>query len=225
LRRHFWKILGFVVICVSLALIISYRLTPIYESTTTVDIDFRTPTGIVGQEAAQTYYNDADQFLATQVKLIESDSVLRPVAERYRLLERPEESGDLDPEELLRSWESPILLKKLKVKRPPNTHLLQISYRSTDRQLAADVSNSIADSYLQHTFNIRYKAAAGLSRFMEKQLEELKVRMERSSGALAGYEKELNIINPVEKTNILSSRLLELNTEYTKAQADRVAKE
>ena len=33
------------------------------------------------------------------------------------------------------------------------------------------------------------------------------------------------MINPEEKTNILSARLLELNTEYTKAQAKRVAKE
>ena len=33
------------------------------------------------------------------------------------------------------------------------------------------------------------------------------------------------MINPEEKTNILSARLLELNSEYTKAQAERVAKE
>ena len=33
------------------------------------------------------------------------------------------------------------------------------------------------------------------------------------------------MINPEEKTNILSARLLQLNTEYTKAQADRVSKE
>jgi succinoglycan biosynthesis transport protein ExoP len=49
--------------------------------------------------------------------------------------------------------------------------------------------------------------------------------MERSGAALAQFERELNVINPEEKTNILSARLLELNTEFTKAQADRVAKE
>ena len=32
----------------------------------------------------------------------------------------------------------------------------------------------------------------------------------------------MNVINPEEKTNILSARLLQLNTEYTKAQAERV---
>ena len=39
------------------------------------------------------------------------------------------------------------------------------------------------------------------------------------------FERELNVINPEEKTNILSARLLQLNTEYTNAQADRVRKE
>ena len=33
------------------------------------------------------------------------------------------------------------------------------------------------------------------------------------------------MINPEEKTSILSARLLELNSEYTKTQADRVKKE
>ncbi|HEY2019201.1 MAG TPA: polysaccharide biosynthesis tyrosine autokinase [Bryobacteraceae bacterium] len=60
---------------------------------------------------------------------------------------------------------------------------------------------------------------------MEKQLEELKVKMERSSGALVQFERELNVISPEEKTSILSARLLQLNTEYTNAQSDRVRKE
>ena len=57
------------------------------------------------------------------------------------------------------------------------------------------------------------------------QLEELKAKMEKSSAAVAQFERELNVINPEAKTSILSARLLELNSEYTKTQADRVQKE
>ena len=57
---------------------------------------------------------------------------------------------------------------------------------------------------------------------MERQIEELRAKMEKSSAALAQFERELNVINPEEKTSILSARLLEINTEFTKAQADRV---
>ena len=120
---------------------------------------------------------------------------------------------------------APVVLKNLKVTRPPNTYLLLISYRSPDPELAADVANGIADSYIQHTYDIRFRASAGLSAFMEKQMDELKAKMERSSAALAQFEKDLSVINPDEKTSILSARLLQLNTEFTNAQGDRVRKQ
>jgi len=225
LRRHGWKIAGFVVAVVLATLIVSLRLTPIYESTTTVDVDRQMPTGVLGPEAMQNATNDADQFLATQVKLIQSDSVLRPVVDKYKLRDVEKDALEEAIDKSPTSIEAPVVLKHLKVTRPPNTYLLLISYRSANRQLAADVANEIALSYLAHTYRIRYKATAGLSEFMERQLEELHAKMEKSSAALVQFERELNVINPEEKTNITSARLLQLNTEYTNAQADRVKKE
>ena len=226
LRRHAWKIAAFVSLAVVAAFVVSSRITPVYEATATVDVDRQAPSGIVGQESQRTSsVNDADQFLATQVKLIQSDSVLRPIAARHNLLEHErqlEQQRNTSPE---RVKAAPVLLKQLKVSRPPNTYLLQISYRSPDPKLASDVANGIARSFLEHTYNIRIRSSASLSTFMEKQLDELRAKMERSSMALAQFERELNVINPEEKTSILSARLLQLNTEYTNAQADRVRKE
>jgi uncharacterized protein involved in exopolysaccharide biosynthesis len=223
IKRHRWKILSFIIATLAATWVISSRITPIYESTAKIDIDRQTPTGVVGQEAVRITSNDADQFIATQVNLIQSDSVLRPVALQYDLLNREGQIQDTDDANA--SVDSPVLLKKLKVTRPPNTYILLVSYRSTDRRLAADVANAVARSYLEHTYNIRIKASASLSAFMERQIEELRAKMERSSAALAQFEKELNVINPEEKTSILSSRLLQLNTDYTKAQTDRIARE
>jgi len=225
LKRHLWAIAAFVIACVSATVIISSRLEPVYESTVTVDIDRQSPTGVVGQESTQSTLHDSDQFMATQIKMIQSDSVLRPVAENYELREREGQLEDLGSHTLLDAEEAPIVLKNLKVTRPPNTYLLQISYRSTDPHLASDVANDVAKSYLEHTYNIRIRSSANMSTFMERQLAELKAKMERSGMALSQFEKELNVINPEEKTSILSSRLLQLNTEYTGAQAERVRKE
>jgi capsular exopolysaccharide synthesis family protein len=224
LKRHRWKILAFVAAVVAATLIISSRLTPLYESTATVDIDRRMPTGILGQEAMQPGTNDSDQFLATQVKLVQSDSVLRPVVQRFKLIEAGEVALP-DQVKSVEAEDAPVVLKRLAVTRPPNTYLLLIRYRSANRRLAADVANAIAQSYLEHTYNIRYRSSASLSAFMEKQLEGLRAKMEQSSAALGRFERELNVINPEEKTNILSARLLQLNTEHTAAQADRVRKQ
>lgn len=216
LKRHRWKILGFCAAAVILTVIISARLTPIFESTATVDVDHETPAGVVGQDAARNVTNDADQFLATQMKLVQSDGVLRPVDHRFNLRLREKQSSAESP----RGEAAPIVLKNLRVTRPPNTYLMLISYRSNDPQLAADVSNAIAESYLEHSYDIRMRSSTSLTTFMERQLDELKVKMERSSLALAAFERELTVINPEEKTNILESRLVQLNTEHTAAQAE-----
>jgi capsular exopolysaccharide synthesis family protein len=230
LRRQRWKILGFVFGCVAATVIVSSRLTPVYESTVTVDVDRQMPSAVVGQDATRMPSNDADQFLATQMKLIQSDSVLRPVAEQYHLLDPevpgPQNAASENISKRSRAAEdAPVTLRKLKVTRPPNTYLLLISYRSPDPRLAADVANGVARSYVEHTYNIQFHSAAALATFMEKQLEELKAKMEHSSAAVAQFERELNVINPEAKTSILSARLLQLNTEYTNAQTDRVRKE
>src|SRR5579864_3627273 len=225
LRRHRWKILAFIAACELSTLSVSSRVTPIYESTAVIDIDRQAPAGVIGDTAVRASDNHSDQFLATQIKLIEADAVLRPVAQKYRLLEREQQFRDLPQLTTAQVEGAPILLRRLKVTRSPNTYLLLISYRSPDAHLAADVANAIANSYLQHAYNLRVRSSTNLASYMEKELEELKAKMESSTQRLLVFERELNVINPEEKTNILSARLLQLNTEYTNAQADRVRKE
>lgn len=229
LRRHMWAIIAFVLLVCFATAVVSLRLTPVYESTATLYVDRQEARGIVGQESQnQAYSNlDAESFLASQIRLLQSDSVVRPVAQRYNLLEREGQINRASDaaSRISRAKDAPIVLKQLRISRPPSTYLLQVSYRSADPQLAADVANQIAQSYIEHTYNIRIRSSQSLSTFMEKQIEELRAKMEASSGRLASLERELNVINPEEKTNILSARLLQLNTEYTRAQSDRVSAE
>jgi len=117
----------------------------------------------LGQEALQSAINDADQFMATQVKLIQSDSVLRPVDRQFNLRKREAGEKDSGPLRTAEAEGAPVVLKQLKVTRPPNTYLLLVKYRSLDRQEAADVANATVRSYLEHTYRIRYQAAADLS--------------------------------------------------------------
>jgi succinoglycan biosynthesis transport protein ExoP len=224
LRRHKWSLLAFIAVAVTATTIVSSRMTPIYQATATLDVDRLVPTGVIGQEANNSRIgnNDTDQFLTTQVELIKSDSVLRPVARHFKM--GLAETGKPDAASV-RAEAAPIGLGGLTVTRPPKTYLLKIQYRSPDPQFAADVANAIAESYQKHTFEIRYQAASVLTTFMDRQLEELKAKMESSSGNLSQFEKEFDVISPEAKANILSARLLQLNTEYTTSQADRIRKE
>jgi succinoglycan biosynthesis transport protein ExoP len=87
------------------------------------------------------------------------------------------------------------------------------------------VANAIAQSYLEHSYSLKLQSSASLSRYVDRQLQELKAKMDQSSLALARYERELNLVNPQEKTSLVSMRLLQLNTEYTQAQSERFKRE
>jgi len=229
LRRFRWHMFSFVAICTIAAFIISSRMQPVYESTATLDVDRDSPTEVVGENSGRTPTSpDVEQFMTTQLQLIESDSVLRPVVQKYDLLRHEAMGGFLhhgpDPPKNVMP-KGPVQLRRLTVSRPVNTFLIQISYRSPDPVLASKVANGVAASYLAHTYEIRARASASVSEFMEGQLDSLRAKMEKSSMELERFEKTMNVINPEEKTNILSARLLQLNTEYTNAQADRMRKE
>ncbi len=228
LMRHKWRIALFAILCGLVSLIVSLRVTPLYESIAIIDIDRNSEVEAVGGEArAAAAQGNSEQFISTQIRLVQSDAVLRPVAERHQL---PLEEHDTwfapvrDNEQAARNM-APARLKRLKVTHPPQTFLIYIQYRSPDPQLAAQVANEIAQSYIDHTFRIRHESSQALSAFMERQLDELRTKMERSNAALAEFERELNMIDPEERTSIISSRLLQLNTEYTQAQAERVKRE
>ena len=224
-RRHAWRIIAAIVLALGLTYGASSLVTPMYEATATIDIDMRMPAGVLRSDERQSSGFDTDQFMATQIKLIQSDSVLRPVAQRYRLQELENQSRETSklPESVRKL--APVTLWKLRVNRPPNTFLIQISYRSPDTELSAKVANDIAAAYVQHTYDLRYRSAEGLSAFMEKQLEQLKAKMERSSDRLLAFDRELNVADPAQKTAILSSRLVQINSEYATAEGDRVRKE
>lgn len=229
LRRHIWKVLAFVIVALTATALVNVRLTPEYESTATLYVDRGAAKDIVGQDAARANNAlgaDVDTFLASHVKLLQSDVVVRPVAEKYHLLEHEKQVVPTDPRDRqVYARTSATVLKGLRITRAPNTSVIQITYRSTDRDLSAAVANAIAQSYLEFTYDLRITSSASLNKFMTRQLDGLASKMAASGARLSALETELNAINPEEKTNTLSARLLQMNTEYTKVQADRVRAE
>jgi polysaccharide biosynthesis transport protein len=216
-----WWILILVIAAGAITLVLSKRITPIYESTAAIQIDRRGPTGVVGQEANQSVQGEAEQFIATQVRLIQSASVLTPVAQQFGLLNADPPINNSSTPEVKGS----VSLPGLKVMQVPGTYIVLISYRSESPTKSAEVANAVANGFIKQTFTSRISSTKDVSLYMEKQIDELRAKMERSSAAVIEYGKELTIVNPEDKTNIQASRLIQLNSDYTAAQLDRVRKE
>lgn len=222
LRRHWWKIAIAVLFCTALTAVYCFSVAPIYESTASIAIDRQVPSTAIGPDSPPTDNGNIDDILNTEVRIIQSDPVLRPVADQFHLLgpARGKVAGRPAP-----AHDGPVELPGLNVARIPNSLIINISYRASDRNKAAAVANAIANSYITRGMEMRARAAMGSFAFMERQIDELKKNMDDSAKALAGYERDLGLINPDEKISILTARLLQLNAQYTDAQNDRVRKE
>jgi polysaccharide biosynthesis transport protein len=93
IARQKWKIVGMTLMSgLSVAALFS-RLAPLYEGTAEISIDRSGALGVVGPEAsAIAPGNDMDQLLTTDVETLQSDAILRPVTQQFKLLE---EEGQL----------------------------------------------------------------------------------------------------------------------------------
>ena len=167
-------------------------LPPISAGSATIAIDRQAAPETIGDD--RLLNTGDDQFMATQQNLLQADTILRPVAEHYNLLYREHQLRrywfwHYPPEKIAAIRNAPIVLKHLKIERKPNTYLLTITYRDQDPQVASDVANAIADSYLRNIFETRIKEAGRLTSSMERQLIGLKEKMEsthqRSDGVSA----------------------------------------
>jgi succinoglycan biosynthesis transport protein ExoP len=218
LRRHWWKIMLAVALCTIAALLASYVITPIYQATARVTIDEIIPSVVISGDAAHGAAGDIDQTINTEMQLIRSDAVLRPVAEQFHLL-KSDDGGSAQ------GMAAPVVLSGLTVEHIPNSRLIDITYRSTDRLLASQVANAVAHSYIVRNQDARIAASVELSSVMEKQIAQLKKSMDDSARTLVEEQRKLGVINPAQKTSILTSRLLQLNSQYTDAENERIRKE
>jgi polysaccharide biosynthesis transport protein len=227
-RRH-WEMIAVLSMALTALVALACALAPpINVGSALIAIDRQAVPETIG--SGQVMTTGDDQFMATQQGLLQADTILRPVAEHYNLLEREHQLRrylfwhySRDKEAAIRN--APIVLKHLKVDRNPNTYLLTITYRDTNPQVAADVANAIADSYLREIFETRTKEAGRLTSSMERQLIDLKQKMESTHNALMVYQRDLGTADPEQKTSVLVARLQALNTENSVAEADRIAKE
>src|ERR1039457_1624107 len=187
LRRHWWKIMLAVALCTIAALLASYVITPIYQATARVTIDEIIPSVVISGDAAHGAAGDIDQTINTEMQLIRSDAVLRPVAEQFHLL-KADDGGSAQ------GMAAPVVLSGLTVEHIPNSRLIDITYRSTDRLLASQVANAVAHSYIVRNQDARIAASVELSSVMEKQIAQLKKSMDDSARTLVDEQRQLGVI-------------------------------
>jgi uncharacterized protein involved in exopolysaccharide biosynthesis len=240
LVKRKWTVLACLVTIFSLVAIASLKMTPIYEASGSIAIN-KPDSGLVNFSNSPTFnvdYYDPTE-METEVKILQSDLLALQVIKELGLDRRPEFGGknaplssslDLAPDPLqVDAGRTTSLLSSfrgsLKVALAPNTHIIEVHYRSPDKDLAANVVNTLMTTYTENNFKSRFDSTMQASDWLSKQLVDLQMKVETSQEKLVHYQKEHEILGIDEKQNITTAKLDELNKALTSAESERMDKE
>jgi len=218
------------------AILIGLVQTPVYRARTSLEIqdfneNFLDLKSVDPTVTADDYTTGASYF-ETQVKLLQSESLLERVIEKLNLREarkshsivrrmlRLSNSQHVPEDELVHQAE-----RNLTVRAAGNTRVLEVLYESPDPKLAADFANTLASEFIEETQGMRLKAFQRTAEHLTVKLDEMKAKLEQSEAQLQDYARTSGLTFTSEKDNVSDARLVELQSELTKAQAERIAKQ
>jgi capsular exopolysaccharide synthesis family protein len=117
-------------------------------------------------------------------------------------------------------------ISRLNIEPVRNTRLVKIHFDSHYPELSSQVSNAIAETYIQMNLENRLNATEQAREQLNEQLEGMKAKVEQSDEELQAFGSKHGFIFLDEKeNNIVLHRLAELNEGLAKAESDRMAKE
>jgi len=222
-------------------LVVSMIERPIYRARVSMEVqDFNREFLDVGKIDPTRVNYEADSYLQTQIKMIQSDSLLDRVAAKMpsygsladtrktaptyswirMLFSLPQAKPETPRErELRRAFSS------LKVRGSGMTRLIEVYCDSSNPKFAADFVNTLADEYRQQSLEVRWNSAEHVTDWLTEQLRGLKSNLEASEARLNAYTRSAGILSIAERDTLVGQRLSELQQELLRAQTDRVTKQ
>lgn len=210
MRRRKW-IIGWTILGVVAALLISFLMRPVYEATATVELnkDQNESVGLnfggLGDQSMGLLGGaDLTTDLSTETQVFKSDSLALSVIRQLNLTSEkpfikpdhtpfePDSGGQFAPE--ARSWLVKVFESNLSVSPVEGTRLIRVTYNSRNPKRAADIANGLVDSYRKQYLQSHYQAVSQASDWMTKQLADLKANVESSEKRLTDFEKSSGIL-------------------------------
>ena len=232
LRKHQWLVLTFLLTVVTIVTIASFKMKPVYEAAARVEVDNESQNMVPFNDTNEYgEYEDTETYIETQTKILQSETLalmtiksldlaaLSGIRRLARARIRGPASNSSRPAIL------GAFLGRLSVKRIPNSRLIEVRFEAESPQLAAQVVNTHLQNYIEQNFRSKYDATMQASNWLSAELEELRIKVERSEDARIAYERENQIWQIDEKQDITTQKLADLSKAVTDAQTDLAEKE
>jgi capsular exopolysaccharide synthesis family protein len=227
-----WMVLSIVAAGVAGAIIATLLTTPLYRATAVLEMNPPAVEIMAEGQGRTSGGGDDASFLATQYGLLQSRSLAERVAREMNLASNPEfVSQDLDRGTRQKVAAS-ILQQNLTVKPVKGSKLANIAFTSPSPQLAAQITNSFADNFINSNLERRYESSSYARDFLQRQIAKVRADLERSERQQVAYAQQQGIINTASEggaggdvSSLQGASLVALNSALAAAQTKRIAAE
>ena len=175
-------------------------------------------------------------WIESQIEILKSRSVAAYVVKRLQLAEDPEflrsDSGLLDRLLAGLGWASEpqseaartdaaiaTLHDRLDVRRLSLSYMLEINFRSNNREQAIKVANAMIDAYVFHQLNAMYQANRRAGDWMEERLQALREQAATAERAVIEFKAKNNMVAAGGGTLMSETQLSEISGALASARS------
>jgi capsular exopolysaccharide synthesis family protein len=134
--------------------------------------------------------------------------------------------GSISPEAKLQIERCIAILNAgLTVEPVKETRALRISFTHSDRELASEVTNWVAEEFLARNFDAKTEKYTGAAKWLDESTRRMKARVEESEQQLAAYTREHGIFLNDKEGTLTTAKLSSLHDQVVRAESERILKQ
>ncbi|HTQ35397.1 MAG TPA: GNVR domain-containing protein [Steroidobacteraceae bacterium] len=162
-------------------------------------------------------------YLQTQLDIIKSPKVARKVVDSLGLAAQPAVRRQFEAatsgQGSIEDWEAARLQQGLEVETS-QSNVIQVSYNAHDPAAAAGTANAFAQAYIDTSLELHVDPDRHAAEWFDEQLKTLRADLQSAQQRMTDYQREHGIVSADEKLDDEYSRLSDLSTQLSKAQAE-----
>ncbi len=201
-------------------LFVFFRLSeavPYYRSTALLMVEPIQPRLLNYQEVIVSNVRNLEYF-NTIIKTLHSREMIEHALTKSGLDKR----RDFFPEIQTLSGKAVAALALLSINGIESTRLIEIIAEHPDPQIASDLANAMARSYIQQELDNRMKASMQAVDWLRDRSVEYREKLEQGILELQKYREDAQSVSLEEDQNIVIAKLKSLNAALTTAQTERI---
>lgn len=118
-----------------------------------------------------------------------------------------------------KSWLTAIIKSGVNVSGGDKTNLVQVTFRASNPDFAAEVANALVDAYIEQGFDSQLNRTQQTSEWLSERIVELKKTLDTAQEKLQLFLIQEDMLDSSRSAQITTAELTALNSEYLEARA------